>query len=177
MFTRTTLTAVMVLALQSAPAALQSAYTSLNAADCKTVGASDEGSSSTQRCAGVGGYSLLVEDDDARMSVTVVAPDGKRHELKYWQVITTGFSALGEKAEWRVRRQGGRDAPVALIVRVNASEDAERPERKTSYLAVAKITAGRVCVTDKIAPSADANERARRAADTAASRPCVEPQE
>jgi hypothetical protein len=32
-------------------------------------------------------------------------------------------------------------------------------------------------VTDKIAPSANANEEARRAADTAASRPCIEARE
>ena len=173
MFTPITLLA-LTLALQSAPAGLQSVYTSLAARDCKTVMTSEEGSSSTQRCVGVGGYNLLVEDSDARMSVTVVAPGGKKHDLKYWQVVTTAFSAIGEKAEWRVKRQGKRQVPVALIVRLNAQENAERPEKQTSYLTVAKITPEQICVTDKIAPGANANEEARRAADTAASRPCIE---
>lgn len=176
MFTSTTLLA-LALAWQSAPGALRSVYTSIAARDCKTISTSEEGSASTQRCAGVGGYNLLVEDLDARMSMTVVAPGGKKYDLQYWQVVTTGFSSLGDRAEWRVKGQGRRAAPVALIVRVNASEDAARPEKTTSYLTVAKITPGQVCVTDRIGPGADANEQARRAADTAASRPCIKAQE
>ena len=173
MFTPTTLLA-LVLAWQSAPGALQSAYTSLAARDCKTISAHEEGARSTQRCAGVGGYGLLVDDFDSRMSVTVVAPGGKKHDLRYAEVITTGFSAVGDKAEWRVRRQGKRVVPVAHNIRLNASEGGAHPEKQTSYLVVAKITPGQACVTDKIGPAADANAEARRAADTAASRPCIE---
>jgi hypothetical protein len=66
--------------------------------------------------------------------------------------------------------RGGR--PIALIVRVNASEDPVDSSRITSYLAVAKITPTEICVTDRIDPAADGNEAARRAADAAASRPC-----
>ena len=164
----------LILAWQSAPGALQSVYTSLGGRDCKTVSTHEEGAQSTQRCAGVGGYGLLVDDFDSRMNVTVVAPGGKQYDLKYGQVITTAFSAVGEKAEWRVRRQGKRVVPVALIVRLNATEDGAHPEKTTSYLTVAKITQGQICVTDKIGPAANANEEARRAADTAASRPCLE---
>jgi hypothetical protein len=60
-----------------------------------------------------------------------------------------------------------------LIVRVNASENQEDPNKKSSYLAVAKITPQQVCVTDKIAPGATANEEARRAADASSSKPCL----
>jgi hypothetical protein len=176
MFTSTTLLA-LALAWQSAPGALRSVYTSLAARDCKTISRHEEGSQSTQRCAGLGGYGLLVEDSDARMNVTVVAPGGKKYDLKYWQVVSTGFSRVGDKAEWRVKRQGKHDVPFALIVRVNTSEDAAHPEKPTSYLAVAKITPGQICVTDKIGPGANANEEARRAADKAASRPCIEARE
>jgi hypothetical protein len=153
----------------NAPAA-ESVYTTIAAAGCKTIETHEEGASSVQKCAGVGGYSLLVEDDDSRQSVTVVSPDGKKHPLNYWQVITTGFSSLGEKAEWRVEKKGARVRPYALIVRVNASENPEKPEQTTSYLAVAKITPGAVCVTDKV----KTNEEARQAADASAAKPCLE---
>lgn len=176
MFTSTTLLA-LALVWQSAPGALRSVYTSLAGRECKTISTHEEGAQSTQRCPGVGGYSLLVEDFDSRMSVTVVAPGGKRYDLKYWQVVSTGFSSVGDKAEWRVKGQGKRAVPVALIVRVNVSEDGAHPEKTTSYLTVAKITPGQVCVTDRIDPGANANEQARNAADTAASRPCIEAQE
>jgi hypothetical protein len=60
-----------------------------------------------------------------------------------------------------------------LIVRFNASEDPEQPDKLTSYLAVSKITSDAVCVTAKIQPGASANENARRAADEAAAKPCL----
>jgi hypothetical protein len=149
--------------------AADSVYTTIAPARCKTIETHEEGASSVQKCAGVAGYDLLVEDADSRQSVTVVSPDGKKHPLNYWQVITTGFSSLGEKAEWRVEKKGARVHPYALIVRVNASENPEKPEQNSSYLAVAKITAAEVCVTDKV----KTNEEARQAADTSAAKPCL----
>jgi hypothetical protein len=92
-------------------------------------------------------------------------------------VVTSGFSNIGEKAEWRVARPGRSTVPSALIVRVNAHDDTEHPDKVTSYLTVTKITPQEICVTDKIGPAANANEQARRAADTASSRPCLAAQE
>lgn len=149
--------------------AILSVYTPLDEAQCRVTEMDEESGSSTSRCPGTAGYALNLHDGDARVSVDVVTPDGRAHELNYWSVITSGFSSPGPRAEWRM--QGGR--PIALIVRVNASEDPEDSSRITSYLAVAKITAREICVTDRIAPSADANEAARRAADRSASRPCL----
>ena len=150
--------------------AAESVYTDLAPARCKTVEVTEESGGSVQKCPGVAGHELLVEDDDLRQSVTVVTPDGKRHPLNYWHVITTAFSSLGEKAEWRVEKKGGKLKPYALIVRVNASENPEKPNEKTSYLAVAKITAAKVCVTDKV----KTNEEERAAADASANKPCLE---
>lgn len=147
---------------------IRSVYTSLAEADCPVLEVDEESGSSTSRCPGTAGYSLLAHDGDARASIDVVTPDGKAHPLNYWSVISHGFSTAGPRAEWRMR--GGR--PIALIVRVNASEDPEDSSRITSWLAVAKITPGEICVTDRIAPAADANEQARRAADASAGRPC-----
>jgi hypothetical protein len=148
--------------------AISSVYTSLEH-DCRLLEVDEESGSSSQRCPGTAGYALKVMEGDVRMSIDVVAPDGKAHELNYWSVITSGFSSLGPRAEWRMR--GGR--PIALIVRVNASENPEDSSQLTSYLAVAKITPREICVTDRIAPAPNANESARTAADSSAGRPCL----
>lgn len=154
----------------SAADTVGSVYTSLGEADCRLVEQDEETGGTTSRCPGTAGYALLVHDFDARMTVDVVAPGGRAHPLRYSGVITANFSSLGPRAEWRMR--GG--APLALIVRVNAFEDPEVPDRATSYLAVAKITAGGTCVTDRIPPTTpNANEAARQAADQSASRPCM----
>ena len=62
---------------------------------------------------------------------------------------------------------------VARDLVADASEDAESPNKNMSYLAVAKITATEICVTDKISPGPKANEDARRAADAASTKPCL----
>jgi hypothetical protein len=151
---------------------ITSVYTNLTG--CRTISVERESASYVDSCAGIAGYKLEVETGDERMSIAVVAPGGKKSELSYWQVITSAFSSLGSKAEWRVQKVGAKSVPIALIVRVNAYENPENPQKTTSYLAVAKITPQRTCVTDKIAPGARANEEARRAADSAAQKPCLE---
>jgi hypothetical protein len=151
----------------------RSIYTDLASGKCQTIKLDKESGSSVQRCAGVEGYKLLVLDDDSRQSVTLVAPNGKEHPLKFWEVITGHFSSIGQKAEWRVVEKNGKSVPVGLIVRVNAAENPDAPNQITSYLAVAKITPAETCVTDKIQPGAKANEVARIAADAAVDKPCL----
>jgi hypothetical protein len=152
--------------------AIRSRYTTLVPEQCRLLRTHAETSATDHRCPGVAGYALEMADDDARMSITVVAPNGTRHPLNYWSVVTHNFSSLGPRAEWRLNG-AGRGTPIALIVRVNANEHPERPSRVTSYLAVATISPRRVCVTHRIPPSATANEQARRAADRSASAPCL----
>ncbi|HZF33862.1 MAG TPA: hypothetical protein VE914_08680 [Candidatus Angelobacter sp.] len=153
---------------------IDSVYTDIAGAACATIAVDAETGATTRRCPGIAGYSLLVQDDDARMSIVVVAPDGGRHPLEYWQVVTTAFSTLGEKAEWRVKPQSGKPVPIALIVRVYADESSD-PNVATPYLAVAKITPQAACVIARIAPGADMNGQARLVADGAAEKPCLEP--
>jgi hypothetical protein len=160
-------------AASNAPA--DSIYTDLAANKCKTIKAGgEEAEGPTQVCPGVAGYKLITEEGDLRANIKVVDPKGKQHSLDLWSVVSSAFSTLGQKAEWRVVKKNGKVTPVALIVRYNASENPEDSSKITSYLAVAKITPQKICVTDKIAPSATANEEARRAADSAASKPCLQ---
>jgi hypothetical protein len=165
---------IFALAIVAKAQSPESVYTNLSSKNCKTIKVDKESESSVQSCAGIAGYKLLVEEGDLRQSITVITPNGKKHPLNYWQVITGGFSSLGEKAEWRVVKNKGKIVPVALIVRVNASENPEDAKKITSYLAVAKITTQKICVTDKILPGATQNEEARRAADSSANKSCLE---
>ena len=159
--------------LTPAQGTITSVYSDLASGKCKTIEVDKETGSTVQNCPGIAGYKLQVLDDDARQSITVITPDRKEHPLDLWHVITLGFSSVGNKAEWRVLRNGNKISPVALIVRVQANEDSANPKRVTSYLAVAKITPDAVCVTHKILPGTKANEDARRAADNAQSAPCL----
>jgi hypothetical protein len=152
----------------------RSVYTNLGEKGCRTIKADSSGAGSYEGiCPGVGGYKLQVEEGDLRQNIQVVTPAGQKHSLDLWTVVGSSFSSLGDKAEWRVRTQRGKVVPVALIVRYSVSNP-EDSTKTTSYLAVVKITAAKICVTDKIAPGAGANVAARAAADKSADKPCLE---
>ena len=151
---------------------IESVYTDLADNKCKTLESNpDEGGSYRGECPGVGGYRLEVLEGDLRQSINVVAPDGKKFELDFW-TISVGFSAVGEKAEWRVVKNGKTVKPIALIVRFNVSENPEKPEKNTSYLIVSKITDKIACVTDVVKPAPNANETARKSADASGGKAC-----
>ncbi|HEX5604258.1 MAG TPA: hypothetical protein VFX63_16980 [Pyrinomonadaceae bacterium] len=149
----------------------RSVYTPLGDKECKTIKSAEAGDEGYEaRCRGTAGYTLLLSEGDLRQNITVITPQGKQHSLDLWTVISGGFSSLGPKAEWRLDKAS---APVALILRYNASENPDKPEKLTSYLAVAKITPTEICVTEKISPGVTANEDARRAADASSTKSCL----
>ena len=152
----------------------RSVYTSLDAKQCRTIKIETTGAGDYEgRCRGVAGYSLTLLEGDLRQNIIVNTPKGAKHSLELWDVISGGFSSVGPKAEWRMASQNGNPLPTALIIRYNASENPDNPNKLTSYLAVAKITPTTICITDKISPGANANIDARRAADSAANKPCL----
>jgi len=149
----------------------RSVYTDISTRKCHPLpGNGEPNEEDGLRCRGVAGYELLAISGDLRASVTLVGPDGNEHPLEFWNVITGRFSTLGRRAEWRAAKDG---KPFALMVRGFASEDPEDAGKKTSYLAVARISPESICVTDRIAGGPGDNQRARDAADSAATRPCL----
>jgi hypothetical protein len=153
---------------------IASIYTSLEPKQCRTLPTARESGDVTLRCAGVADYRLMAIDSDSRMSVTLVFPDKSLHPLDFWTVVTSHFSRLGGKAEWRVRQEGGKPVPIALITELNVMEDPESSAERP-YLIVAKVGTAGTCVTDKILRGSEAQERARAAADAAATSPCLGP--
>jgi len=152
----------------------RSVYTAISDKQCRTIKSHEAGDDGfAARCRGIAGYTLLLSEGDLRQNITVITPQGKEHSLELWSVISGGFSSVGPKAEWRIARQNKKSVPVALIFRYNVNDDAEKPDKLTRYLSVAKITPTEICVTDKILPGPTANEDARRAADAASTKSCL----
>ena len=172
------LIAISLLIGSQSAAQNRSVYTSLDVKQCRTIKTETTGAGDYEgRCPGVAGYSLTLLEGDLRQNIIVNTPKGKKHSLELWDVVSGAFSSVGPKAEWRMAKQNGKLSPVALIIRYNASENPDNPDKRTSYLAVAKITPNEICITDKISPSANANSEARRAADSAATKPCLKKSE
>jgi hypothetical protein len=151
-------------------AGLESSYTDISSKACKKMEADTE--YEREKCGGIGGYRVDTVYGDQRQSIMVVSPQGKEFDLSYWEMITPGFSHLGDKAEWRIAQEGGKPVPKALIVRVYTKNDAGK---EISYLAVAKVSPEKACVTDRIEGGPNANELARQAADASANKACLKP--
>ena len=155
-------------AIETASSAAASRYTSLK--DCKVEELREDEDWSVSRCAGPGGYGLMVDYGDARDDLRLVRPGGKPIELGLLQLNGGGFNSLGDAVEWRGSGAGAAFKPTALIVRNNAVESPERPEQPTGFLVV--IDLAQACVVAQIRPSAGHNEAARRIAD-GPKQPCL----
>lgn len=142
---------------------------------CRTVELNvEEGGWSVQLCPGLGGYRLRVTEGDLRQNVVVLLPGGGERSLALSEATRSGgFSSLGSTVEWRGRGAGRAFRPEALILRYSVVEDAEHPERPTSYLLTVSLANRRPCVTARVPPGPGQNERARRIADRPA--PCLTP--
>jgi hypothetical protein len=152
---------------------IQSVYTTLRGDKCKTL--KDEGAYMLLECPGVAGYKLHVNAVDMTEGLAVVKADGSKHDINVGQV-SGGYPSVGPTAEWRVRREKGKLVPIALIVRVVASEyvGGDPGRRDVAYLAISKITPEKICMTESILADRNSNMKARRLADSSADKPCYE---
>lgn len=162
---------------QEDPAAtVRSVYTSIAASECKQqVDTNDPNETPFLACPGLAGYTLIVRRvDSGRKSLDVVDGNGRAHPLRLHEVVTRHMLTLEDRVEWRVAPKDGANVPVALIVRVRAREEGSEPEKVTrSWLAIAKLTPGEACVTDRVAEGSQSEAMVLQAADSAAGRPCA----
>ena len=173
---------IIIFALATAFAAAASAqtkkvasvYTGLSDKICKTIELDvNEGGYYRGICPGVGGYKLEMTEGDLRQTLNIIAPNGKKPELDFQQNVSGGFSGVGDKAEWRVTRNGKKIVPFALITRFNVAKSTDNPEQENSYLIVTKITKTSACVVDVIEPTVkNQNLKARESADASANMQC-----
>lgn len=151
----------------SALAQNASVYTSTKTGACRTISSNpDEAGSYEGECPGVGGYKIRLLEGDIRQTINIIAPNKKKFELNFWSFYS-GFSAIGEKIEWRTKK----GVPVALIARYNVG-GSDDEQKSTSYLMISKISKTASCVVDVIMPGPKQNEDARVSADAASTKPC-----
>lgn len=165
---------IVILALLcSFSLANESVYSDIDAKACTLLEVYEADMGATVSCGSYGDMEIQLEDDDGRMSITLMRK-GLAYPQYYSQVISPDFSVLGAKIEWRYPK-GKSLEPTAMIARVtNTIEGATiNDTKKISYLAVSKITATDICVVGKIAPHKHQNLLARSLSDNASTLPCL----
>ena len=149
-----------------------SSYTPLSETSCRTIDIDETGISTRQQCPGFGNYGVIVIETDLRQSITLTRGT-REYPLAFWRTVSPAWSTLGNLAEWR-HTHSDPGNPVAMIVRLNVSENPANPDVMTSWLVVSKISETGICVVGKIPPAKgrEQNRLAREMADNAASLPC-----
>lgn len=167
---------VLVSAVTASAQGVQSIYTNVNGKRCVTVEEDAEAAGyMVQRCPGVAGYKLRIDSQDLRQGIAIIKPDRSEHELNFGTIGGGAFSFLGNKAEWRVKRQRGRIVPIALIVRFSVAQQMDDGTSKDiPHLTVTKITPQKICLVQTVPPGPNANAEARKLADSSADKPCYD---
>ena len=146
-----------------------SSYTSINQKDCITLDSDNMGS--LQECESFLDIGVKVIEGDIRQSI-ILTRNKKEYDLAFWSTVSPAFSSLGLKIEWR-HEQGKPENIKGMIVRFEASDDADNIEKVSSYLVVIKIMNNKICVVAKITPQKEQNEIAREILDSTEELPCL----
>lgn len=164
------------LALAATPAqGAASVFTDLHGKSCTVLDIDQHSGGSTRRCAGVGGYALLVHEANGQSSIDIVTPQGAVYPLQYWEVVTPGFSTIGRMAEWRVTRSGSKLVPSALLVRLNTINGEMQGPRVAagSILTASRIARDGACVVYQGEGVSRHADQAARKALAQAGRKCL----
>lgn len=161
------LTALVALAAFSSgtPAYPATVTTDLHGKACKILSFDRETGAATRQCNGVAGYKLLVHDEDGRTSIDVVPPARRNLPLNFWDVVSSGYSTVGRKAEWHMVKRHGKMVPVGLVVRVNTVDAVADRYKRGALTTVTRIAEDGACVVFKTsAASRQASRKVRAAA-------------
>src|SRR2546429_3058080 len=131
-----TIAVVFALALTVSADSITSVYSSLSG--CKLVKTGHDWS--TSACVGVGGYNLRLEYGDARESITIISPNGRKHPLNLWQVISGGFFMGGKKDGGGGGRRDGKTVALVLLISFDSSEKTANSTKGNSFLPAPKHT-------------------------------------
>ena len=146
-----------------------SSYTSIEQKDCITLDSDDLGS--IQECEPFNDIKVNVLEGDIRQSISLTR-DEKEYELEFWSTVSSGFSTLGSKIEWRHEISNPKK-PIGMIVRLDVNDDPDDLDHVSSYLVVSKITLENICVVGKVFPQEHQNEVARKMLEESKELPCL----
>ena len=141
----------------------RSEYTALDPASCKLIEENkDEGPYWLRHCKGAAGYSVEWSESDLREGLELIAPDGRREELRLSDIVAKGaFNSLGPRIEWRGQANGRPDTIVVRMFVANGA-DPSKPDR--SLLALSRLKSP-ACVVAIVEPGPRQSEEAHRIAD------------
>jgi len=146
--------------------------TSLARNTCKP--AVDEHDESAYLCRGVDDYSVLIKGDPAKPEIVLVAPDGAKHPVRYWDTTDPGFQELQSSILWIVVNEPKKTIAIDFRLKL---------ERKPGYSqwghhdVIVRVSPGPVCVIASLPGTPRSSSDSMAIAGAPENRPCIAPEE
>ena len=142
--------------------------TELSGKDCKPANEPDD--LEARICKGVEGYSLLVKGDNAKPEIFLIAPDGKRSAIEYWDTNDPGFRDTGYFVSWTVENDLKKTISITFHLDI-----APKPDYGVfgGYNSIARVFPGPVCIVGSVPAGSTSAMDSHNIASTPAGRPCL----
>jgi hypothetical protein len=142
--------------------------TELTGKDCTPATApEDEGA---RICKGVQGYSLLVKGDETKPDIFLIAPNGKRSPIEYWDKDDPRYRGMRNSVLWVVVHEPKTTVAIDFSLNVEPRQDYTQFE---GYDVIARVSPGPVCIVGSVPPSSTAAGDSVGIATSPTGRPCL----
>lgn len=142
--------------------------TGLSGEGCKpAIGENDE---KTRICKGVEGYSLLIKGKETQPQISLVAPDGKRHPIEYWDPADAGYREIYSGVTWVVVNTPKKTISLEFYLAIEPRQDYAQWGR---YEVIARVSPGPVCVVGSVPSGPSSTMESIAIASNPSDRPCL----
>lgn len=118
-------------------------------------------------CKGLEGYSLLVKGDEKRPEIFLIAPDGQKSEIEYWDTTDPKYQGLDPFVLWVVNKPK-KTIALNFYLRIDVG-----PIWNGSYSVIARVNPGPVCIVGSVRPGSTAAGESVGIASFPENRPCL----
>ena len=121
-------------------------------------------------CKGLEGYSLSIKGDEKKPQISLLSPDGKRDEIRYWDTTDLRLRGVRSDVLWLIVRDP--KPTIGLIFTLEIEPKGEDAKWGT-YSIIARASPGPVCVVGSVSESPRTGGQSVAIAMTPDTRPCL----
>jgi hypothetical protein len=142
--------------------------THLSGSDCEPAeSAKDQGG---RICKGVEGYSILLEGDELKPEVYLIAPNQRRYPVRYWNTSDPNYHGLQGGVTWTVIHTPRKTVAVIFTAEVAPRQDYSY---NGSYDIIARVTPSPVCIVGSVSASSTSAAASIAIATSPSGRRCL----
>lgn len=118
-------------------------------------------------CQGTADYALILKGDETKPQISLLAPDGTRHPIHYWDLSDPAFRGIEESVLWIVNTP---DKTLAINFRLKIEPKDGQWGR---YDVIARVSPLPVCIVGSVPVTLKTGGQSMAIAVAPAARPCL----